>query len=54
MAEHGVATEYEIDWEDVEIIEAEENRQRRKIKGLWNIRMKKPKFNRNEGTLEEL
>ena len=54
LAEHSVATGHEIDWEDVEIIETEENWQRRKAKESWNIKMKKPKLNRDEGTLEEV
>ena len=54
LAEHSVATGHEIDWEDVEIIETEENWQRRKAKESWNIKMKKPKLNRDEGALEEL
>ena len=49
-----MATGHEIDWGDVEIIETEEGWQRRKAKETWNIRMKKPKLNRDEGTLAEL
>ena len=54
MAEHSVATGHEIDSEDVEIIETVENWQRRKAKESWNIKLKKPKLNRDEGTSEEL
>ena len=54
LTEHSVATGHEIDWEDVEIIEREDNWQRRKAKESWNIRMKKSNLNRDEGTLEEL
>ena len=45
-----MATGHEIHWEDVEIIETEENWQIRKIKESWNVRMKKPKLNGDEGT----
>ena len=51
LAEHSVATGHEIAWEDVKIIETEQNWLRRKTKESWNIKMTKPLLN---GTLEEL
>ena len=54
LAEHSMATGHRIDWEDVEILKTEDNWKRRKTKESWNIRMKKSKLNRDQGTLEEL
>ena len=54
MAEHSITTGHTRDLEDVERMEKEDDWKRREAKELCNIKMKKPKANKDRDTLEEL